>query len=153
MVEQSEKEFVEVVKTFYLTIKKVGMQKVIQALSKLNDSCRWKTPDKEELINIILNNVCVVYDYKYDDLFTSNAKGELHNAKKTAFLLIEEHTTLSHKEISSILGKPNHTLVSHAKKYKQNLNPAIPHEKKFLEKYEDINAKIKQIKHPQIKTQ
>jgi chromosomal replication initiation ATPase DnaA len=126
-------------------IKKFGIKSIIYHLQNLNLEEKFKSENIEKIVDFIID--CVIEEWKIhkitkNDLFESNKRGEAAIARKMAIILIRNHTKASDIEVARYFGKVRQVSFRAMKDFK-NLKRHIPDDAKFLEKYERLDAKVK----------
>lgn len=146
MSKTSENEIIEAVNQFYITIKKVSAKLVI---STLKDLIPVHTGECEKVLLVDFIIKCVSEEYGID-VSTLKTKqyltGSDQLARKTCYILISEHTSLSQRLIIKKFNAISKASVSNALKYKHELTEKVKEHREFRIKYEAINTRINEYK-------
>lgn len=140
-----EHELTSVIRRFAKTLKKHGVKKVVAVLDELNSEDSFIKKNKS-LINFIIKETTLSFNVSKQDLQRKNIRGVAVDARSMCFVLIKIHLDLKHKDIASLFGSNNHSLVSNALKTHRNLDNSINYEKSIINKFEIINDKVKDFK-------
>lgn len=140
-METLDEEVITLVKRLATTIKKVGVKKVVDALDELNTEEGF-VEAHQSLIKYILNETSTVFQINPEDMKRKNIRGTAYDARAMCFILLKKQLDLNHKDIAGLFGKKNHTLVSHALTYFNNLDYDVKTDRKFLEAFQEINTKV-----------
>lgn len=125
-------------------VNKYGIKTIINHLQHLSNG-----DNDEKMIDDIIDYIldCVIDEWKpigkisKDDLFEIK-KGEASIARKMAIIVIRINTKFSDAQVANYFGKVRQVSFKAMKEFK-NLNPKIPDDLRFLQKFEKIDAKVK----------
>lgn len=119
-------------------------------LSEFNDAINVLVKDgknyaNKQHIDSIISEVCNEFGVTKNQLVYSNARGNITQAKNMAYCLLYFELNLPIRYISKrIFFKKWHGSVAIAVRVFKKLNTAIKPDREFMEKYQQIQQKIKQ---------
>lgn len=139
------REFVQVMTKFCLYLSKYGAKPMEDYLDSI--PLRMAKIDGKHLGAYIINKICQEYEKTPNpinrfDLFSSNERREeLAHARMLLCVLTHKYIHLDKTEISAMFNKSRH-FAKRAIADFENLDPAIPNDRKILDKYKKLDTLI-----------
>ena len=101
-----------------------------------------KKHDKAPEIEFVLNSVCKKFTISRRTLIKSSSRGEIQQARALAYCLLNLNLGLSIRHIATKIFNKWANSVAIAIKYYRNCDTKIPSEKRFLQKYEELQKQL-----------
>src|SRR5690606_34403828 len=92
------KEYVQIVTKVNLYISLYGCEAVNQYLNML--PLKWSKKNGRNIGGYIINKVCQEYQITKYELFESNGRGELTEARQLLCVLVDKYMDFNHQQIS-----------------------------------------------------
>ena len=133
------KELGELFKNIQKSVSLFGLNETNRFLDDIVSSKR----EGSDLIEYIINCVCIEYNVSRTILMRSNSRGEIADAKKLTFVLLHNIIGLSIRHISKrIFLHPNHMVGHRALRDFRRLDVRIKQHKELLDRYNRLEQQI-----------
>ena len=140
-----DEEIVFVVRRLAKSIKKHGVQKVVEVLDELNTEEGFISAHNS-LIKFVIVESASFFKVNPEDLKRRNIRGAAVSARSMSIVLIKKHLELTHDDIVGIFSRKNHSLVSQTLRHFSDLNYDVKTDRKFLDAFRELDKKVEEKK-------
>lgn len=137
-------ELEEFFKNIQYVLKKHSLQELNQSVNNFIANSYKNTRCSPKKIEVVLKVVCDEFDISKDKLIVGRGKGKIQEARKYAFVLLNQELDLTIRYIAKyVFHLKWHTSVAMAIKYYKNINLDVKPDKEFNTKFQELQTKIK----------